>query len=211
MIKSKINPKVDTYLSAGCGRCALTNTPECKVHNWTEELETLREIVLDCGLTEELKWGVPVYTFEENNVIMISAFKEFCSLSFFKGVLLKDANGILTKQGENVQSARIVKFTDVQQIFEKEAILKTYIYEAVDIEKAGLKVEFKDISEYQIPVELQNKFAENEAFRNAFYSLTSGRQKGYILHFSQPKQAKTREARVEKFTPQIMIGKGLHD
>lgn len=208
---NKINPKVDTYLTVGCGRCPLTNTPECKVHNWTEELAVLREIVLACGLTEELKWGVPCYTFEGNNIAMVSAFKEFCSLSFFKGSLLKDADGILSKQGENSQAARIIKFTDVRQITEKESILKEYIKEAVKVEKAGLKVEFKDISEYEIPVELQNKLDENEAFRNAFKSLTPGKQKGYILHFSQAKQSATRTARIEKSMPRIFLGKGLND
>lgn len=205
------NNKIDRYLTSGCGRCELANTPECKVHNWTQELKVLREIVLECGLTEELKWGVPCYTFEGNNVLIIGAFKEFCSLSFFKGVLLKDANGILSKQGENSQAGRIIKFTEVQQIIEKEAILKSYIYEAVEIEKAGLKVEYKDVSEYKIPAELQDKLDENEAFRNAFNALTPGRQKGYILHFSQPKQSKTRESRIEKSIPKIFLGKGLHD
>jgi uncharacterized protein YdeI (YjbR/CyaY-like superfamily) len=208
---NKMNPKIDQYLSQGCGRCSLTNTPECKVHNWTAELEKLRQIVLDCGLTEELKWGQPVYTFDGNNVILISAFKEFCVISFFKGALLKDLNKILSKQGENVQSARIVKFTDVRKIVELESVLKNYIQEAIEVEKAGLKVELKDVSAYAIPDELQTKFAENESFRNAFYSLTAGRQKGYLLHFSQPKQSKTRTERIEKFMPQIFKGKGLHD
>lgn len=208
---NKKNPKVDVYFTAGCGRCELFATPECKVHNWTDELAKLREIVLDCGLTEELKWSHPVYTFQKSNIILLGAFKENCVISFFKGVLLKDAHGILSKQGENVQSARVVKFTNVQQILEKETVLKTYIHEAVDVEKAGLKVEFKDVSEYSIPEELQNKLDENFSFKNAFYSLTPGRQKGYILHFSQPKQSKTRLERIEKFIPQIMIGKGLND
>ncbi|HRH41831.1 MAG TPA: YdeI/OmpD-associated family protein [Pyrinomonadaceae bacterium] len=211
MIKSKINPQVDTYLSAGCGRCALTNTPECKVHNWTKELEALREIVLGCGLTEELKWGQPVYTLENNNVILITAFKENCVISFLKGALLKDVNGILSKQGENVQSARVVRFTDVQQIVNLESVIKEYIYEAIKVEKAGLKVELKDVSAYPIPEELQNKLDKNEAFKNAFFALTPGRQKGYLLHFSQPKQSKTRSERIEKCMPQIIIGKGLHD
>ncbi len=206
-----MNPKIDTYLAVGCGRCPLGNTPECKVHNWTEELETLREIVLESGLKEELKWGVPCYTFEGNNIAIVSAFKEYCSISFFKGVLLKDANGILSKQGENSQSGRLVKFTDVEQIIEKEAILKDYIAEAIEIEKAGLKVEYKDVSEYEIPEELQNKLDANESFKNAFNALTPGRQKGYILHFSQPKQSKTRESRIEKSMPQIFLGKGLND
>lgn len=208
---SKINPKVDTYLAVGCGRCPLGNTPECKVHNWTQELETLREIALDCGLTEELKWGVPCYTFEGNNIAIISAFKEFCSISFFKGVLLKDADRILSKQGENSQAARLVKFTDIRQILEKESILKSYIYEAVEIKKAGLKVEFKDVSEYEMPAELKNKLTESEAFKNAFNALTPGRKKSYILHFSQPKQSKTRASRIEKSMPRIFLGKGLNE
>lgn len=207
---NEINPKVDTYLAVGCGRCPLGNTPECKVHNWTRELETLREIVLDCDLTEELKWSVPCYTFEGNNIAIVSAFKEFCSIAFFKGSLLKDVDEILSK-GENSQAARLVKFTDVQQIIEKKSILKKYIYEAVEIEKAGLKVEVKAVSEYEMPEELQNKLAENEAFRNAFNALTAGRKKGYIIHFSQPKQSKTREARIEKSVPRIFLGKGLNE
>ncbi|HMS43314.1 MAG TPA: YdeI/OmpD-associated family protein [Pyrinomonadaceae bacterium] len=206
-----MNPKIDTYLAVGCGRCPLGNTPECKVHTWTEELETLREIVLECGLTEELKWGVPCYTFDGNNVVIIGAFNEYCSISFFKGVLLKDESKILSKPGENSQAGRLVKFTDVQQIIEKEASLKEYIAEAVEIEKADLKVAYKDVSEYKIPEELQNKLNENEAFKNAFNALTPGRQKGYILHFSQPKQSKTRESRIEKHIPQIFLGKGLND
>ncbi len=206
-----MNPKVDTYLAAGCGRCPLGNTPECKVHNWTEELETLRQIALECGLTEELKWGVPCYTFEWNNVVIVSAFNEYCSISFFKGVLLKDTNKILSKQGENSQSGRLIKFTDVKKIIKLESVIKDYIHEAVEIEKAGLKVEYKDVSEYLIPEELQNKLNQNEAFRNAFNALTPGRQKGYILHFSQAKQSQTRESRIEKSMPRIFLGKGLNE
>lgn len=206
-----MNPKVDAYLTVGCGRCPLMNTPECKVHNWTEEMETLREIVLECGLTEELKWGVPCYTFEGNNIAIISAFKEYCAISFFKGVLLKDTSGILSKQGENSQSGRLIKFTDVQKIIDLESVIKEHIREAVELEEAGLKVEYKDVSEYEIPAELQNKLAENESFKNAFKALTPGRQKGYILHFSQPKQTKTRESRIEKSMPRIFLGKGLNE
>lgn len=174
-------------------------------------METLREIALECGLTEELKWSVPCYTFEGNNIVIISAFKEYCSISFFKGVLLKDANGILIKQSENSQAGRLMKFTDVRQVIEKEASLKEYIAEAVRVEKAGLKIEYNDVSEYAIPEELQNKLKQNEAFKNAFDALTPGRQKGYILHFSQPKQSKTRESRIEKSVLQIFPGKGLND
>jgi len=206
-----MNPKVDVYFTAGCGRCPLMNTPQCKVNNWQEELKLLREIVLDCELDEELKWGVPVYTFEKNNIVLIGAFNENCVLSFFKGALLKDAAGILKKPGENTQAGRVVRFTDVQKIIELEDVLKTYIYEAVEVEKAGLKVAFKKTSEFPIPEEFQNKLDEDSALKTAFNLLTPGRQRGYILYFSQPKQSKTRTARVEKCLPQILIGKGLND
>jgi uncharacterized protein YdeI (YjbR/CyaY-like superfamily) len=208
---NKTNPKVDVYFTAGCGRCPLVNTPECKVHNWDAELAKLREIVLDCGLTEELKWSHPVYTFQKNNVILLGAFKEYCVLNFLKGALLKDAAGILSKPGENTQSARVIRFTDVREIIKLEAIIKAYIYEAVELEKAGLKFEFKETKDFELPEELTVKFAENTAFQTAFFALTPGRQRGYILHFSQPKQSKTRESRVEKCLPQILIGKGLND
>lgn len=206
-----MNPKVDVYFQSGCGRCELFATPQCKVHNWTAELEKLRKIVLNCGLKEELKWGVPCYVYEKNNVVIIGAFKEYCCLSFFKGVLLIDSEKILTKQGENTQSGRIVKFTDVGKIIELESVLRNYIYEAVEIEKAGLKVEFKPTSEYSIPEELIGKFVENPTLKIAFEALTPGRQRAYLLHFSQPKQSKTREARIEKYMPQILIGKGIND
>lgn len=206
----RMNSKVDIYLSAGCGRCPLGNTPECKVNDWQEELRALRQIVLDCGLDEELKWGVPVYTLRKNNIVTISALKHACVLSFFKGALLKDANGILTKPGENSQAGRVIRFANVREIAEKEEILKAYIHEAVEIEKAGLKVDLKTNPE-PVPEELQKKLDENPEFSAAFRSLTPGRQRGYILHFSQPKQATTRAARIEKLMPQILIGKGLND
>lgn len=211
MTKSKMNPKVDIYFTAGCGRCPLMNTPECKVHNWTEELESLRKIVLDYGLMEELKWSHPVYTFEKSNIVMIGAFNENCVLSFFKGALLKDANKILTKPGENTQSGRVIRFTNIQQVIEKKDIIKAYIYEAVQVEKAGLKVELKQTSNYKFPEELENKFKENSALKTAFEALTPGRQRGYLLHFSQPIQPKTRESRIEKYLPRIFFGKGLSD
>lgn len=206
-----MNPKVDTYLAAGCGRCPLGNTPECKVHNWQPELEKLREIVLDCDLNEELKWGVPVYTFEKNNIVLLGAFKEYCVISFMKGALLKDAEGILKKPGENTQGGRVVKFTDVREIVRLEPVLKAYIREAVEVEKAGLKVNYKTTAEYEIPDELQTKLSELPALNTAFKALTPGRQRGYILYFSQPKQSQTRVSRIEKSIPQILIGKGLHD
>lgn len=205
------NSEVDVYFKSGCGRCHLFATPECKVHNWQAELAKLRNIILDCGLREELKWGVPVYTFKGKNVVLISAFKDNCVLSFFKGVLLKDANGILSKQGKNSQAARVVRFTSVREIVEKEKILKDYIHEAVELERAGLKVSFKPTSEYEIPVEFQRKLDKNHTLKKSFEALTPGRQRAYILHFSQPKQSKTREARIEKFMSQILSGKGLND
>ncbi|WP_423801167.1 YdeI/OmpD-associated family protein [Neobacillus sp. SAB-20_R2A] len=210
MANSEMNPKVDKYLIDGCMRCPLGATPDCKVNNWPEELEKLRMIVLDCGLTEELKWGVPCYTFQKSNVLIISAFKEYCSLSFFKGSLLKDAHRILEKPGENTQAGRLVKFTNVKQIVELEPILKAYIHEAIEVEKAGLKVEFKKDPE-PIPEELQNKFEDIPALKTAFDALTPGRQRAYILHFSAPKQSKTRVSRIEKCMEKILAGKGLND
>lgn len=211
MTISKLNPKVDVYFTAGCGRCHLVNTPECKVHNWTKELEMLRKIVLDCSLVEELKWSHPVYTFERNNIVMIGAFKENCVISFFKGVLLKDKHNVLQKPGENTQAGRVIRFTNIQQITDLESVIKEYIQEAIEVEKTGLKVNFKETSELTIPQELEKKFEENPSLQTAFFALTPGRQRGYILHFSQPKQSKTREARIEKYLPQIFLGKGFHD
>jgi uncharacterized protein YdeI (YjbR/CyaY-like superfamily) len=205
-----MNPKVDLYLADGCGRCSLYRTPECKVHDWEAELRALRAIVLECGLTEDLKWAQPCYTFEGGNIAMVSAFKEHAFISFFKGSLLKDEKGILTKPGENTQSGRVVRFTDAREIAKLKDVLKAYIFETVELEKAGLKVETKKNPE-PIPDELQAKLDENPAFQAAFFSLTPGRQRGYILYFSQPKQSKTRTERIEKYVPQIMIGKGFHD
>lgn len=208
---NRINPKVDIYFSAGCGRCPLGNTPECKVHNWRAELAELRKIILGCGLTEELKWGIPVYTFQKSNIILIGAFKQDCVLSFFKGALLKDAAGILSKPSENTQAGRVVRFKDLRKIIELKPILKAYIHEAVEVEKAGLKVELKKMADYGIPEEFQNQLDENPALKTAFDALTPGRRRGYILYFSAPKQSKTRASRVEKCAPQILMGKGLND
>lgn len=208
---NKANPKVDVYFTAGCGRCPLGNTPQCKVNKWQAELEQLRTILLDSPVTEELKWGVPCYTFEKSNILLIGAFKDYCAISFFKGALLKDADGILSKPGENSQAARVVRFTSVREIAEMEAILKAYIVEAVEVEKAGLKVNFKKPSEFTIPEEFQNKLDELPALKTAFEALTPGRRRGYILYFSQPKQSQTRAARVEKCMRQILVGKGLND
>ncbi|MGQ1785125.1 YdeI/OmpD-associated family protein [Saccharicrinis sp. GN24d3] len=205
-----MNHKVDKYLADGCLRCPLGGTSGCKVHQWPEELSLLRAVVLECGLTEELKWGVPCYTFQNKNVLMVSALRDFCAISFFKGTLLKDAHHILVAPGENSRAVRYVKFNDTQGIIEREAILKAYIYEAIEIEKAGLKVDFKKNTE-PFPKELENKFEEDPVFKSAFEALTKGRQRGYILYFTQPKQSKTRTARIEKCMPKILNGEGLHD
>ena len=192
-----MNPKVDFYFK--------------KAGKWQEELAYLRTIVLDCGLTEELKWGVPGYTLQQKNVVLIHDFKEYCALLFVKGALLKDPDNILIQQTENVQAARQIRFTNVQEIVALESVLKDYIQEAIAVEKAGLKVELKKPTEFAMAEEFQTKLTENPALKTAFEALTPGRQRAYLLHFSQPKQAKTREARVEKCTPQIFAGKGLND
>jgi len=192
-----MNPKVDTFLS--------------RAEKWREEFEKLRTIVLDCGLSEELKWGQPCYTFQKKNIVVIHGFKEYCALLFFKGALLKDARGILIQQTENVQSPRQIRFTNVREIVRMEPILKAYIFEAVEVEKAGLKVKLKKTSDFKIPEEFQNKLNKIPALKTAFDRLTPGRQRAYLFYFSQPKQSKTRESRVEKYTQQILNGKGLND
>ena len=203
-----MNLKVDLYLEDGCGRCKFFKTPQCKVHNWQNELKALRKIVLDCGLTEELKWSVPVYTYNNKNIVIVSAFKEYCSISFFKGALLQDAENILHKQGESSQSARII--TNKKEVSELEQTLKAYIFEAIEIENIGLKVEFKKNLE-PVPIELENKFKEDVKFREAFYNLTQGKQRGYVIYFSQPKQSSTRATRIENSKENIMKGIGLND
>ncbi|MEC1420365.1 YdeI family protein [Bacillus haynesii] len=197
MTNSRTNPKVDEFLS--------------KAEKWKKEFEKLRQIVLDCLLNEDFKWKHPCYTFEKKNIVLIHGFKEYCALLFHKGALLKDPNGILIQQTENVQAARQIRFTNVQEIAEMETILKAYINEAIEVEKAGLQVNFKKAEEYTIPEELQKKFAEIPALKTAFEELTPGRQRAYILYFSKPKQSKTRESRIEKYTQQILDGKGLND
>ena len=182
-----------------------------KAKKWQEEIRELRINLLDCGLTEELKWGVPCYTFQKGNIVLIHVFKEYCALLFFKGALLNDANGILVQQTKNVQAGRQMRFTSVRGILEIEAIVKAYIYEAIELEKAGLKVELKKTTQFIIPEEFENKIKEVPALKTAFYALTPGRQRAYLLHFSAPKQSKTRESRVEKCVQQIINGKGLGD
>lgn len=205
-----MNKTVDNYLLEGCGRCPLGGTPDCKVHQWTSALQLLRRIVLDCGLTEESKWGVPCYTFQQKNVLMVSALKDQCSISFFKGSLLRDQKNLLVKPGPNSQAVRLFKFRHINEIEAIEKDIKTYILESIEVEKAGLKVPFIKNPE-PIPEELDVKLEQDPALKTAFEALTPGRQRGYILYFSQPKQSKTRMARIEKCTPMILTGLGLHD
>lgn len=205
-----MNKTVENYFLKGCGRCPLGGTSDCKVHNWVKELELLRNIVLDCGLTEECKWGVPCYVYQDKNVAIISAFKDYCSISFFKGALLNDAEKVLEKPGKNSQAVRLIKFTSVDEIKKNEFKLREYLNEAVEVEKANLKVEFKKDTE-PIPEELSRKFDKDPILKAAFEALTLGRQKGYILYFSGPKQSKTKESRIEKCIGKILNGEGLND
>lgn len=192
-----MNPKVDFFFN--------------KAEKWQEEYKKLRMIILDCGLTEELKWGVPCYTYKKSNIILIHGFKEYCAVLFHKGALLKDTDGILIQQTENVQAARQVRFTHVQEIVDMEATLRAYIYEAIEVEKEGIKVDFKKTKEFEVPEEFQQILSDNPDLKAAFESLTPGRQRGYLLHFSSAKQSKTRESRIEKCMPLIFDGKGLND
>lgn len=205
-----MNKSVDNYFVEGCGRCPLGGTPDCKVHTWTSELELLRKIVLECGLTEESKWGAPCYTFQDRNILMVSALKEYCCISFFKGSLLSDEKNLLVKPGPNSQAVRLFKFKSLEEIQLIERDIEAYIFEAIEVEKAGLNVVFKKNPE-PIPAELEAKFEEDPVLKTAFEVLTPGRQRGYILHFSQPKQEKTRVSRIEKCIPMILSGIGLHD
>jgi len=191
------NPKVDFYFR--------------KDGKWQSSLEQLRMIVLDCGLTEELKWGVPCYTFQKANIVLIHAFKEYCALLFIKGALLDDAQKILVQQTKNVQAGRQVRFINAKEIIERATSLKTYIYEAIEAEKAGLKVPLKETTEYAVPEEFLQQLKEYPTLKTAFYALTPGRQRGYLLHFSAPKQSKTRESRIQRSLPGIMKGRGLND
>ncbi len=192
-----MNPKVDWFFN--------------KDTRWQDEYVKLRMICLDCGLTEELKWGCPCYTLNKQNIVLIHGFKEYCAFLFFKGTLLNDPNGILIQQTKDVQSARQIRFTNLLEIAEMEPILKAYIYEAIEVEKAGLQVALKTTADFIIPEEFQSKLDHIPALKTAFEALTPGRQRGYLFYFSQPKQSKTRESRVEKYIPQILSGKGLED
>ncbi|MDP1509204.1 YdeI/OmpD-associated family protein [Paenibacillus sp. CMAA1739] len=195
--REEMNPKVDAYLD--------------KVKKWQAEMEKLRAIMLDCQLIEELKWGKPCYMFQNSNIAIIQGFKEHCALMFFKGALLKDPNDILIKPGEDTQAGRQIRFTNVEEIVEMETVLKAYINEAIEVEKAGLKVDFKKNTELIFPEEFQAKLDENPALKAAFAALTPGRQRAYVMHFTAPKQSKTRESRIEKCMQDILAGKGLND
>ncbi|ANY76087.1 hypothetical protein BBD41_27865 [Paenibacillus ihbetae] len=197
MTTQNLNPKVDEFLS--------------KARKWKEEYEKLRAIVLDCELTEDFKWMHPCYTFEDKNIVLIHGFKEYCALLFHKGALLQDAHGILIQQTENVQAARQIRFTNAAEIDELEPILKAYIYEAIEIEKAGLEVNFKKTDDYSVPDEFQHKLEEIPGLKASFEGLTPGRQRAYLHYFSQPRQSKTRASRVEKYVQHILDGKGLND
>ncbi|HTX92892.1 MAG TPA: YdeI family protein [Anaerolineales bacterium] len=194
---SETNPKVDFYFN--------------KAEKWQEEIKKLRTIVLACQLTEELKWGVPCYTFQNSNIVLIHMFKEYCAILFVKGALLRDASGVLVQQTENVQAARQIRFTNVREIAQMESTLKAYISEAIEVEKTGLTINYKKTTEFTVPEELINKLEEVPGLQEAFEALTPGRQRAYILYFSAPKQSKTRESRIEKWMPQILDGKGLND
>ena len=192
-----MNSKVDFYFN--------------KAGKWHREILKLREIALDCDLTEELKWGTPCYVYQKRNIVLIHVFKDYCALLFFKGALLQDAKGILIQQTKNVQAARQLRFTNLKEILQQEKIIKAYIYEAIEVEKAGLEVKLKNTSAYNIPEEFQKQLDKMPALQTAFKALTPGRQRGYILYFSDAKQSKTREARVEKYTKHILNGMGLND
>jgi hypothetical protein len=191
-----MHPKVDDYL--------------LRISAWQDELNLLRKILLECGLTEEIKWGVPCYVFESSNIILLQNFKAYCAIGFFKGALLKDAKGLLKKPGENTQGGRVFPFTNTKDIVKQKAIIKAYIFEAIEIEKAGIKV-VPTLTPIELPEELAKQFKKNAAFKKAFYQLTPGRQRAYLIHFTGAKQSATRTSRIEKFIPQILCGKGFND
>ncbi|NSL88806.1 hypothetical protein ECE50_018330 [Chitinophaga sp. Mgbs1] len=197
MTKSIENPKVDWYFS--------------EAEKWQEELDQLRMIILECGLTETLKWGVPCYTFQDRNILLVHTFKEYCAILFMKGALMPDSHGILIQQTENVQAARQIRFTNPREIVKMKSVLRNYIYEAIEIEKSGVEVPKKKTAEFPMPEEFKNILDKNAALKKAFEALTPGRQRGYLLHFAAPKQSKTREARIEKSMQDILNGKGLND
>jgi uncharacterized protein YdeI (YjbR/CyaY-like superfamily) len=206
-----MNPQVDIILAEGCGRCKLVGTPQCKMMRWQKEMNLLRKIALASGLEEEVKWGQPTYTLNSKNIILIHSFKEYCGVLFFKGALLADSENILVQQTENVLAARQARFTNLKDVQKSSETLKQYIFEAIEIEKLGVKIEAKKTSDYPMPDELKNKFKELPELKAAFENLTPGRQRGYLLHFSQAKQSATRLSRIEKCMEAIFNGKGMNE
>lgn len=206
-----MNTNIQQFFEQGCGRCSLFNTPNCKVIQFNKELLLLRDIILETGLQEELKWKHPCYTFNNKNIIILTAFKGQCILSFFKGVLLQDELKILTSPTENMQSTRQLLFKNIQDILEMKDVIKRYIYEAIEIEKSGEKVKLKTTSDFKMVTEFQTKLQEMPELNTAFYALTPGRQRGYLLFFAAPKQSKTIESRIDKMIPRILEGKGIND
>ena len=206
-----MNPNVDQYLVEGCMRCKYGGTPDCKVNTWREHLKLLRNIVIDCGLTEDFKWKQPCYTYNDRNVLLVTAFKEFATISFFKGALLSDSQGLMAAPGDNSQAYRQLRFTSIDQILELEAEIRAYIFEAIEIEKAGLKINFAQKEELVYPEELTEILNKDARLKEAFENLTPGRQRGYILFFSAAKQSQTRKTRIEKYIPKIFEGRGFHD
>lgn len=202
---------VDLYLAEGCGRCARYQTSECSTQFWKEELKLLRKLALGAGLREELKWKHPCYTLEGKNIVLLGAFRERCAMTFFKGSIMSDPAQVLEFQGENSRVAKTFYVTSLDRLKQFESTLATYIQEAIELEKSGAVVPKSESGDQPIPEELAAKFDELPEFREAFYRLTPGRQRGYLIHFSQPKQSKTREARIEKSIDDIMVGKGFHD
>lgn len=205
-----MNQNIDLYLSEGCGRCNLYQTPQCKVQFWQEPMRALRAILLDTELTEEFKWSQPCYTYNGKNVMMLTAFNDFCCIAFFKGALLDDSNNLLEFPGPNSQASKRLNITNEKQVIEFEPQIRDFIKQAIELEISGASIEFKKVPE-PIPNELMEAFTENSELETAFFNLTPGRQRGYIIHFSQPKQSKTRVSRINKLTPKILDGKGFHD
>lgn len=206
-----MNPNVDLFIADGCGRCKHYATENCKVRKWQKEIKILRSLLLETGLKEELKWSQPVYTYNNKNILLLSAFKEHCFINFFKGVLLKDELNLLEKPGENSQTARYLKFSDLNTINSIQSTIKEYIFEAIEVEKSQLKVKFKTIEQYTLPKEFENLLEENSILKTAFNSLTPGRKRGYLIHFASAKQKQTLLSRIEKCMPKILEGKGINE
>lgn len=208
---SKKNPSVDPYFIHGCGRCERFDTPECSAIVRKDILVALRELILQSELSETLKWKVPCYTFQDKNILMMGAFKDFCSINFVKGSLMNDPQNLLEKVGENTQGARWIRFRTFDEFETKAPYINDYIKEAIAVELSGKKIPKKKVEDYDVPEELTQQFKKNPELEKAFNALTPGRQKGYLLFFASAKQSKTRYSRIEKYTPQIMKGKGYNE